>query len=43
MKYKRKRITHGQCSYCAGKGYHQLLLGGSETCEHCHGSGKSSS
>ncbi|GGB46532.1 YuiA family protein [Fictibacillus barbaricus] len=29
-----------QCSYCEGKGYFQLLLGGSETCVECCGSGK---
>ncbi|WP_181186184.1 YuiA family protein [Alkalicoccus urumqiensis] len=28
------------CSYCGGKGYHQLLLGGSETCPACSGSGR---
>ncbi|WP_161497123.1 YuiA family protein [Pradoshia eiseniae] len=30
------------CSYCAGAGYFQLLLGGSETCSCCSGSGKQS-
>ncbi|WP_188695737.1 YuiA family protein [Pullulanibacillus camelliae] len=29
------------CPYCDGRGYFQLLLGGSETCEHCLGTGKS--
>ena len=29
-----------QCPYCYGKGYFQLLLGGSETCSCCGGSGK---
>lgn len=29
-----------KCPYCDGKGYFQLLLGGSETCENCGGSGK---
>ncbi|WP_176483822.1 MULTISPECIES: YuiA family protein [Bacillus] len=29
-----------QCPYCSGKGYFQLLLGGSETCNCCGGSGK---
>ncbi|WP_162144753.1 YuiA family protein [Peribacillus kribbensis] len=29
-----------ECAYCAGKGYFQLLLGGSETCACCDGSGK---
>ncbi|WP_157888106.1 YuiA family protein [Bacillus marinisedimentorum] len=28
------------CPYCSGQGYFQLLLGGSETCDHCHGSGE---
>lgn len=31
---------HDQCPYCEGKGYFQLLLGGSETCVECCGSGK---
>ncbi|WP_197280005.1 YuiA family protein [Bacillus sp. FJAT-27251] len=29
-----------ECPYCSGKGYFQLLLGGSETCSCCEGSGK---
>ncbi|MFY4775502.1 YuiA family protein [Metabacillus sp. RGM 3146] len=28
------------CPYCSGKGYFQLLLGGSETCDCCQGTGK---
>ncbi|MBN6889067.1 DnaJ-class molecular chaperone [Cytobacillus horneckiae] len=28
------------CIYCSGKGYFQLILGGSETCACCGGSGK---
>ncbi|MEK3798392.1 YuiA family protein [Peribacillus sp. FSL H8-0477] len=28
------------CEYCSGQGYFQLLLGGSETCNGCDGSGK---
>ncbi|MCA1064945.1 YuiA family protein [Rossellomorea sp. AcN35-11] len=28
------------CLYCSGKGYFQLVLGGSETCPCCGGSGK---
>ncbi|BCU80926.1 hypothetical protein JIR001_07090 [Polycladomyces abyssicola] len=28
------------CLYCGGDGYYQLLLGGSETCESCGGTGK---
>ncbi|MET3727336.1 DnaJ-class molecular chaperone [Fictibacillus halophilus] len=31
---------HDHCPYCEGKGYFQLLLGGSETCVECSGSGK---
>ncbi|WP_177201346.1 YuiA family protein [Bacillus sp. OV322] len=31
---------NNECLYCAGKGYFQLLLGGSETCSCCQGSGK---
>lgn len=29
-----------ECEYCSGTGYFQLLLGGSETCSGCGGSGK---
>ncbi|MCM3238155.1 YuiA family protein [Heyndrickxia oleronia] len=28
------------CTYCSGKGYFQLILGGSETCPRCDGTGK---
>ena len=28
------------CDYCSGRGYLQLLLGGTETCIGCNGSGK---
>ncbi|WP_169713714.1 YuiA family protein [Paludifilum halophilum] len=28
------------CKYCGGDGYYQLLLGGSETCGSCKGTGK---
>jgi hypothetical protein len=28
------------CPYCKGIGYFQLLLGGSETCQCCKGSGE---
>ncbi|MFB5660791.1 YuiA family protein [Alteribacillus sp. HJP-4] len=28
------------CPYCAGKGYQQLLTGGTETCYSCGGDGK---
>ncbi|QNF26892.1 MULTISPECIES: YuiA family protein [Metabacillus] len=31
-----------ECPYCTGKGYFQLLLGGSETCNSCEGTGKKS-
>lgn len=31
------------CDYCAGEGYFQLLLGGSETCSCCRGTGKKNS
>ncbi|WP_228027568.1 YuiA family protein [Bacillus fonticola] len=36
------RMTNStkSCVYCQGKGYFQLLLGGSETCPCCSGSGK---
>ncbi|WP_246945726.1 YuiA family protein [Bacillus pinisoli] len=29
-----------ECPYCSGKGYFQLVLGGSETCSCCSGTGK---
>jgi len=32
--------TSSECFYCKGEGYFQLLLGGSETCPCCKGSGK---
>ncbi|WP_210365711.1 YuiA family protein [Bacillus sp. REN3] len=35
------RNDSNKCPYCSGKGYFQLLLGGSETCTCCSGSGKS--
>jgi DnaJ-class molecular chaperone len=31
------------CGYCGGNGYVQLLLGGSETCHACKGTGKKES
>lgn len=40
MMQKQTTTTTKECSYCAGKGYFQLLLGGSETCSSCSGSGK---
>ncbi|MCS0788134.1 YuiA family protein [Cytobacillus pseudoceanisediminis] len=35
-----KNYENKECMYCAGKGYFQLLLGGSETCSCCGGTGK---
>ncbi|MDX8290217.1 MULTISPECIES: YuiA family protein [Metabacillus] len=35
-------IEKKECPYCSGKGYFQLLLGGSETCDCCNGTGKKS-
>ncbi|MFC4076004.1 YuiA family protein [Salinithrix halophila] len=32
--------TEEKCLYCGGQGYYQLLLGGSETCGCCEGTGK---
>ena len=29
-----------ECSYCVGNGYIQVLLGGTETCPDCNGTGK---
>ncbi|CRK81615.1 YuiA family protein [Neobacillus massiliamazoniensis] len=37
---KIKSIEAKTCEYCSGTGYFQLLLGGSETCACCEGSGK---
>lgn len=38
---KRRRVLNkDNCQYCEGKGYFQLLLGGSETCGYCMGEGK---
>jgi hypothetical protein len=34
------QITARKCDYCNGEGYFQLLLGGSETCPCCNGSGE---
>lgn len=33
-------VDKKQCDYCSGTGYFQLLLGGSETCNCCEGTGK---
>jgi RecJ-like exonuclease len=35
-----KNYENKECMYCSGKGYFQLLLGGSETCSCCGGTGK---
>lgn len=32
-------MTKQICVYCEGIGYFQLLLGGSDTCVHCAGTG----
>lgn len=36
----KTKIEVKECSYCSGIGYFQLLLGGSETCTNCKGTGK---
>ncbi|MFS0780332.1 YuiA family protein [Bacillus sp. 1P06AnD] len=33
-------IETKRCDYCEGQGYYQLLLGGTETCLSCEGTGK---
>lgn len=40
MRNQTEKVSQNECPYCGGKGYFQLLLGGSETCENCQGSGK---
>ncbi|WP_179298878.1 YuiA family protein [Evansella halocellulosilytica] len=40
MALNKQKLKSNDCPYCTGKGYFQLLLGGSETCDHCQGSGK---
>ncbi|WP_251549968.1 YuiA family protein [Neobacillus muris] len=35
-----KAVETKPCEYCLGAGYFQLLLGGSETCSSCEGTGK---
>ncbi|QOR66063.1 hypothetical protein IM538_20155 [Cytobacillus suaedae] len=37
---KNQQTERVECGYCSGKGYFQLVLGGSETCTSCGGSGK---
>ncbi|WP_169737863.1 YuiA family protein [Alkalihalobacterium bogoriense] len=41
MIYRRLEIRKGQCPYCFGVGYYHLVVGGTETCLSCLGSGKS--
>jgi DnaJ-class molecular chaperone len=40
MEKKYGNYKGEKCQYCQGEGYFQLLLGGSETCDHCAGSGE---
>ncbi|SDZ60484.1 hypothetical protein SAMN05421736_12075 [Evansella caseinilytica] len=40
MAWKNHQLKSDDCPYCIGKGYFQLLLGGSETCDSCNGSGR---
>ncbi|MEH7108428.1 MULTISPECIES: YuiA family protein [Bacillaceae] len=35
-----KSLDLKSCDYCAGNGYFQLVLGGTETCACCGGTGK---
>jgi hypothetical protein len=37
---KNKKVDSKSCDFCSGVGYFQLLLGGSETCTCCGGTGK---
>ncbi|WP_245947135.1 YuiA family protein [Bacillus taeanensis] len=37
---EKKQLKTEACPYCEGKGYFQLILGGSETCANCEGTGK---
>ncbi|WP_376766353.1 YuiA family protein [Thermoactinomyces mirandus] len=32
-------VSDKKCEYCDGQGYVNLLLGGSESCYACHGTG----
>ncbi|MDQ0162087.1 YuiA family protein [Bacillus alveayuensis] len=34
------QIKQKRCPYCEGQGYFQLILGGTETCQCCKGTGK---
>lgn len=40
MALRKRDLKPTDCPYCTGKGYFQLPLGGSETCDNCHGSGQ---
>ncbi|WP_441294189.1 YuiA family protein [Bacillus sp. FJAT-27225] len=40
MATTKAKADSKKCDYCGGHGYFQLLLGGSETCSCCGGSGK---
>ncbi|WP_179295610.1 YuiA family protein [Bacillus sp. FJAT-45350] len=40
MVFKRATLKKGHCPYCEGRGYFQLMLGGSETCIYCEGKGE---
>lgn len=35
-----KNMETKNCDYCSGAGYFQLVLGGSETCSCCGGTGQ---
>lgn len=39
MVRQKVNASNKVCSYCSGTGYLQLLLGGSETCQGCEGTG----
>ncbi|TPE68547.1 hypothetical protein AMD02_012720 [Halalkalibacterium halodurans] len=36
---KREQTKTTSCPYCKGRGYFQLILGGTETCDYCSGAG----
>jgi DnaJ-class molecular chaperone len=40
MKTQTLRSADQKCLYCGGTGYYQLVLGGTDTCAHCNGTGK---
>ncbi|MBA4549641.1 hypothetical protein H1R82_00455 [Thermoactinomyces intermedius] len=40
MKKFLSELSENTCHYCSGKGYLELLLGGTEECYACHGTGK---